>query len=161
MIEALQAATGPLIAAVIAFLGIVYTQRQAKAAQKVQKSIEEKQVDAEAYMRARQFDDIALKRMETEASEALARSTRLESELVALRQQQTADRERHDNELRAKDITLANMQDDWRQTLQLHAAWDMLALQRLQDELPEPPPLYPPAHVRRARVEGEDGTIES
>lgn len=42
---------------------------------------------------------------------------------------------------------------DWRATLQLHAAWDHLAVTKLREiddeaaELPEPPPLYPPYRV--------------
>lgn len=164
MIDILQAALGPFIAALIALVGVVYTQNQSKKAREQQKALEQKAVDAEAYMRARQIDDSVISRLQSEVGAVQESRTRLEERLNLLREQQRADRERHENEMRAKEIAWANMQDDWRQSLQLHAAWDLLAVQHLQQidhSLPEPPPLYPPAHSRRRREEeSEGGTIE-
>lgn len=67
---------------------------------------------------------------------------------------------REDNaRLRARVETLEQREDSWeierkawRDVLMLHAAFDHVVVQRLKDagitDLPDPPPLYPPAPLR-------------
>lgn len=88
-----------------------------------------------------------------------------EARLLELERQQIRDRVAHDAEMRGKEIAWANMQEDWRQSLQLHAAWDAMAVAELNahegTHLPVPPPLYPPAHARQMPKTGENDTLGS
>lgn len=65
-------------------------------------------------------------------------------ELIAMRQENTSaidkiEREHHEE------------REDWRRVLQLHAAWDYIAIDKLGHfgvELPPPPPILPPKDRR-------------
>ena len=50
-------------------------------------------------------------------------------------------------ELEARETRWRRIEEDWRQALQLHAAWDALAVQHAGSALPSVPPLYPPQKV--------------
>jgi hypothetical protein len=66
-------------------------------------------------------------------------------------------------DLRSRIVALENDQDmweyerdQWREVLQIHAAWDRLAIERIAGreppiELPDAPPLTPPSRRRRTR----------
>lgn len=85
--------------------------------------------------------------------DALTQVLEQQSQINELREAQARQRKDFESEMRAKEQSIANMQEEWRQALQLHAAWDAMALAKLEENdiehgLPSPPPLYPPAHRR-------------
>lgn len=97
----------------------------------------------------------------TEAAAGVASDLRTDNQ--ALRTKQAELEARVDElEQREEAINLAHRREtaqwererqDWRRVLQLHAAWDHMAVTKLRETmaedvtLPEPPPLYPPYRV--------------
>lgn len=72
---------------------------------------------------------------------------RVNSALAAVRAEQSRERISHARELRERDARHAAQMSAVRRTLQLHVAWDVMAIARLGEhgiDLPEPPPLLPP-----------------
>jgi len=73
------------------------------------------------------------------------------SEMSSLRVQHTATmtamREEHAAALTALQRAQAEEREQWRRVLQLHVAWDYIAIEKMSHfgvELPPPPPILPP-----------------
>ena len=88
------------------------------------------------------------RRTKAEAAELIQRAasgltTSVTAELERMAKSHAQDRD----DWRAERARWRDREDQWRATLQLHAAWDALVYARVLDariEVPEPPPLLPP-----------------
>jgi len=67
--EIVISAAAVVISALIAFGGVVYTNKQSKEAKEKQESLERKQVENEAYLRARKIDEGVIERLQEEVGE--------------------------------------------------------------------------------------------
>jgi|GEM_PF-3524825 len=88
------------------------------------------------------------RKLGAEATEIITKAAsgvveRIEKDNLDLRAEVTGLKEAREQDKREwRQVTR-----DWRAALQLHAAWDALAIAKLHEagiEIPEPPPLYPP-----------------
>lgn len=84
--------------------------------------------------------------------EAREDNARLREENRELRARMTAMEDREEE----REYELEIEREDWRRVLQLHAAWDALAIERVSGreppiDLPDAPPLTPPRR-RRPRI---------
>ena len=102
------------------------------------------------------------KKMSAEATEYIQKAASgvvkdLRDQLDRERSEWAAERElairaqgERDAHIRRQDVRLANLEardEAWRAVLQLHVAWDHLAVTKLRDlavGIPDAPPLYPP-----------------
>jgi uncharacterized protein YlxW (UPF0749 family) len=123
-------------------LGAEATELITRAAGSVVKSLEdqlrrqEEQREADRREHAQEIAEVARKREEDRAERA--------REIAEFERKLEEVREVHSIEI-----------EDWRQTLQLHVAWDHLAMHRLAERgviLPDAPPLTPPRR-RMAKVD--------
>lgn len=91
--------------------------------------VNKRKLGAEATHLITQAASGVLSRLEAENARLIRRMNALERDLEREREQRESE------------------QREWRRCLQLHAAWDHLAIQKgAGGGLPEAPPLYPPSH---------------
>lgn len=76
--------------------------------------------------------------------------TRLEAEVQRAESRMAAMRDEHLNELTRARQEFAEEREQWRRVLQLHVAWDAIAIaemSRVGIDLPPAPPLTPPQEL--------------
>ena len=97
------------------------------------------------------------KKLGAEATEIITNAasgvvTRLEDELKRQRDDMAAMRRDHADALVKQATEHASEREDWRRVLQLHVAWDYIAIEKMSHvgiELPPPPPILPPIDPRK------------
>jgi len=87
--------------------------------------------------------------IEKELKRSIEQREALQAQVIDLETTIERKAEEWDAELRAKEIVWQRVEADWREVLQVHAAWDYAALVALERHdidhgLETPPPLYPP-----------------
>lgn len=92
------------------------------------------------------------KKLGAEATEIITKAAsgvveRIEAELARERERRTTERTEHREQIERMERDHCSERDEWRRVLQLHVAWDAIAIARMAEvgiELPPAPPLTPP-----------------
>lgn len=93
-----------------------------------------------------------LARAKDNLTKEAAERARLGERVRNLEQAQEKQRQEFEAEMRAREIVWQRVEKEWREALQLHVAWDEVAILKMQEagvELPPAPPLYPPRTYSR------------